>query len=154
MWLAATVFLVEEIIWDWMAKFMARLGMVRLVHAAEKHIAALSPRWAVFAFLLPGTILIPAKLIGLSAIAGGHWLPGILIILAAKLVGMALFSRIFNLTRPALMQVGWFCRLYRWVMGYRNRIHAYLEHWEAYQRARARVRGIMDSVRGWVREND
>jgi hypothetical protein len=134
LWLAATLFLIEEAIWDWSAAFMARLGAVRAIHAIELRLAALPPRWALPAFLLPSSILVPAKLIGLHAIAHGHWLFGSTIFILAKIVGMALFSRIFNLTRPALMQLGWFARFYAWVMHYRNRIHAYLEHWPAYQR--------------------
>ena len=118
-WLAAIVFLIEEAIWDWTARLMARLGAVRLVHAIEKRIAALLPRWALVTFLLPSLILIPAKLIGLHAIASGHWIVGSGVFLMAKLMGMALFSRIFNLTRPALMQLAWFARMYNAVMHYR-----------------------------------
>jgi len=139
MWLAATVFLIEEAIWDWTAAIMARLGAVRAIHAIEQRIAALRPRWAFFAFILPSSILIPAKLFGLHAIAAGHWLLGSVIFIIAKVVGLALFSRIFNLTRPALMQIGWFARFYAWVMHYRNRIHAYLENWQAYQHIKQRL---------------
>jgi len=139
MWLAAAVFLVEEAIWDWTAAIMARLGAVRAVHAIERRIAALRPRWAFFAFILPSTILVPAKLFGLHAIAAGHWLIGSAIFIIAKVVGLALFSRIFNLTRPALMQIGWFTRFYAWVMHYRNLIHAYLERWETYQHIKQRL---------------
>ena len=133
-WLAALIFLLEEFIWDSTARFMARLGALRAVNAIEKHIASLPPRWSLFAFLLPGTILIPAKLIGLHAIAQGHWLIGSITFILAKIAGMALFSRIFNLTRPALLQINWFKGLYNRVMFYRNRIHAYMDSWEAYQR--------------------
>jgi len=139
MWLAAAVFLVEEFVWDWSAAMMARLGAVRAVHAVERRIASLRPRWAFFAFLLPSTILVPAKLFGLHAIAAGHWLIGSTIFIIAKFIGVALFSRIFNLTRPALMQIAWFARFYAWVMQYRNRIHAYLEHWQAYQHIKQRL---------------
>ncbi len=132
LWLAAAVFLIEEFIWDWTAAMMARLGAMRLVHVGERRIAALSPRWAFFAFLLPSAILIPAKLFGLEAIASGHWLVGGTIFVVAKLLGVALFSRIFNLTRPALMQLAWFAPFYAWVMGYRDRIHAYLDRWQAW----------------------
>ncbi len=138
-WLAAAVFLIEEAIWDWTAAIMARLGAVRAIHAIEQRIAALRPRWAFFAFILPSSILIPAKLFGLHAIAAGHWLLGSAIFIIAKVVGLALFSRIFNLTRPALMQIGWFARFYAWVMHYRNRIHAYLENWQAYQHIKQRL---------------
>lgn len=146
-WLTAIVFLIEEAIWDWTAKLMAKLGAMRLVHAIETHIAALPPRWAVIAFLLPSLILIPAKLVGLHAIAGGHWLLGSTVFIIAKLLGMALFSRIFNLTRPALMQLAWFSRLYNWVMYYRNRIHTYLDNWPAYQRIKLRIKMLAASLR-------
>lgn len=139
MWLAAAVFLIEEIIWDWTAAIMARLGAVRAVHAIERRIVALRPCWAFFAFLLPSAILIPAKLFGIHAIAAGHWLLGSVIFIIAKVFGLALFSRIFNLTRSALMQLSWFARFYVWVMHYRNRIHAYLESWQAYQHIKQRI---------------
>ncbi len=146
-WLAAIVFLIEEAIWDWTAALMARLGAVRLVHAVEARIASLPSRWALVAFLLPSLILIPAKLIGLHAIAAGHWLVGSSVFIVAKLLGMALFSRIFNLTRPALMQLGWFARLYAFVMYYRNRIHAYLDNWAAYQRIKLRIKTLAASIK-------
>lgn len=139
-WLAAAIFLIEEFIWDWTAAFMARLGAVRAVHAVERHIAGLPPRWAFLAFILPSAIFLPAKLVGLHAIATGHWMIGSGVFVFAKIAGFALFSRIFNLTRPALMQLGWFARTYEWVMYYRNRIHAFLDRWQAYQRLKQGVR--------------
>jgi hypothetical protein len=146
-WLVAIVFLIEEAIWDWTAKLMARMGAIRLVHAIEIRIAALPPRWALVAFLLPSLILIPAKLIGLHAIASGHWLLGSAVFILAKLLGMALFSRIFNLTRPALMQLAWFTRLYGAVMHYRDRIHAFLDSWPAYQSIKQHIKTLIASIR-------
>lgn len=146
-WLAAAVFLVEEFIWDWTARFMARLGALRAVHAVERHIASLPPRWAFLAFILPSLIFVPAKLLGLHAIAKGHWVIGGGIFAFAKIAGFALFSRIFNLTRPTLMQLAWFARFYAWVMYYRNRIHAYLEAWETYQRLKLRLRELRTSIK-------
>jgi hypothetical protein len=153
-WLAAIVFLIEEAIWDWTAALMAKLGAVRLVHAIEARIAALPPRWALLAFLFPIFTLIPAKLIGLHAIAAGHWLIGGAVFLLAKLLGMALFSRIFNLTRPALMQLAWFARLYATVMYYRNLIHAYLDNWPAYQRIKQRVHDMVNAIKSRLRRNN
>lgn len=142
-WLAATIFLIEEVIWDWTAALMARLGAWRAVHAIERRIAALKPGWAFLAFLLPSVILIPAKLLGLHAIAIGHWLLGSVIFIIAKIIGLALFSRIFNLTRPAIMQLVWFARFYAWVMHYRNQIHAYLDGWQAYQLVKQRLASMV-----------
>lgn len=147
-WLAALVFLIEEFIWDSTARFMARMGAIRAIHAIEKRIAALPPRWAVLAFLLPSSILIPAKLIGLHAIAQGHWLIGSMTFIAAKIAGMALFSRIFNLTRPALLQIYWFANLYSWIMLYRNRIHAYLDNWADYQKIKRSLSTALYMIKG------
>lgn len=152
-WFAAIVFLIEEAIWDWTAAFMAKLGAVRFIHALEKRIAALPPRWALFTFLLPSLILIPAKLIGLHALAKGHWIFGSIVFILAKIAGMALFSRIFNLTRPALMQFGWFTRLYSKVMYYRNRIHDYLAHWQTYQTVKQRLHILIASIKTFFKRN-
>jgi len=147
-WLAVLAFLIEEYIWDSTARMMARLGAIRAIHAIEKHIASLSSRWAVFAFLLPSCILIPAKLVGLHAITSGHLLFGGTIFVLAKIAGMALFSRIFNLTRPALMQIKWFASLYKFVMFYRNKIHTYLDNWAAYQQAKRKLATLKYMLKG------
>lgn len=150
-WLAAMFFLIEEFIWDQTARLMARLGALPMVHAIERHITGLPPRWAVFAFLLPSSILIPAKLIGLHIIASGHWFFGAAIFVVAKVVGVALFSRIFNLTRPALMQVRWFAGLYNKVMYYRNLIHSYLDQWAAYQLVKQRIKSLTARIKALIR---
>ena len=146
-WALAIVFLVEEAIWDWTAALMERLGAIRIVHAVEARIAALPPRWALLTFLLPSITLIPAKLLALHAIASGHWIIGFAVLGMAKLLSMALFSRIFNLTRPALMQLGWFTRLYAFVMHYRNRIHAYLDNWVLYQHFKHRIKTLIARIK-------
>jgi hypothetical protein len=153
-WLAAIIFLIEEAIWDWTAALMAKLGALRIIHAIEKHIASLPPRWALLTFLLPSLILIPAKLIGLHALANGHWLVGSGVFLMAKLLGMAFFSRIFNLTRPALMRLKWFERLYNFVMRYRNRIHAYLDQWAAYQRIKQRIVALAAAIKSLFKRKE
>lgn len=150
-WLAAMFFLIEEFIWDQTERLMARLGTLSLIHAIERHIVALPPNWAMFVFLLPSLILIPAKLIGLHAIASGHWFFGTAIFVVAKLLGMALFSRIFNLTRPALMQVRWFAGLYNKVTLYLNLIHSYLDQWPAYQRVKQTIKSLISRVKAILR---
>ena len=78
----------------------------------------------------------------------GHWLLGSLTFVVAKIAGMAFFSRIFNLTRPALLQINWFARLYNWVMVYRNRIHAYLQNWAAYQQIKRLLITALHMIKG------
>jgi hypothetical protein len=105
----------------------------------------------MFVFLLPSLILIPAKLIGLSAIASGHWFFGAAIFVGVKLLGMALFARIFNLTRPALMQIRWVAGLYNKVMFYLNLIHSYLDQWPASQLVKKTVKSLIARVKAILR---
>jgi len=151
-WLAAAVFLIEEALWNWTAALMARLGALRAVHAIEKHVSTLPARWAFVAFVLPSTIFVPAKLLGLHAIAKGHWLVGSAIFLLAKVAGFALFSRIFNLTRPALMRLAWFARIHDRVKYYSDRIHAFLDRWDAYQEIRRRIRAMLAGLKSGLRK--
>ncbi len=147
LWVLAFIFIIEEAIWDWTARLMARLGAVQFIQAIEKRIAGLRPRYAFVAFMLPSAVLIPAKLFGLHAIASGHWLLGSVIFILAKFCGLALFSRIFNLTRASLMQLLWFSRFYGWIMVYRNRIHDYLDRWQAYQAIKRRVTAAVNALK-------
>lgn len=111
----ALVVLFEE--WGWqplqraMGWLARRLHLVRL----ERWIAALPPWAALGAFALPSLALVPVKLAALALIARGHAPLGALVIVAAKLAGTAVVARLFTLTRPALMRLPWFARLYtRW----------------------------------------
>lgn len=141
-WLAAAIFLAEELLWDVTAWLMSYLRVFRVVAWAENWLSSLSPKVALFAFCLPSLVLIPAKLFALSELAHGHVWYGACILMAAKVTGMALFSRIFHITKPALMTLQQFVRLHDWIMGYRNRIHAYIENLRAFQLAKAAIRQV------------
>lgn len=146
-WLMAALFLVEEALWDWTAKLMARISQNKLIHTVESYIASLSPYWALLVFCAPMVLLEPAKIYALAAISSGKLFVGVMIFIIAKVVGFALFSRIFNLTKPALLQIGWFCSIYDWVMKYRNKIHAYLDSWEAYQNVKKQAKEFVASIK-------
>jgi hypothetical protein len=146
-WTLALIFLIEEALWDWTESWMARFGSLRLIHAIEQRIERLHPYAAFCAFLLPSLTIIPAKLLGLRALAEGHWIIGSAIFLTAKIAGLALFSRIFNLTRPTLMQLAWFTRFYNFVMRFRNLFHALLDQWKAYQHLKQRIRKLINALR-------
>lgn len=138
-WMAAAIFLAEELIWDATAWLMQYLRVFRIIAWIEDWIATLRPRFALFAFCLPSLVLIPAKLFALGALAHGQVVYGASILVAAKLIGMALFSRIFRLTKPALMTLPHFVRLHDWVMFYRNKIHAYIGELRAFQAAKSAI---------------
>ncbi|WP_174459590.1 hypothetical protein [Chromobacterium subtsugae] len=110
--LLAAVIAFEEYAWDELAAGLAWLAKWPPLTRLERWVATRSPRVALALFLLPALALLPVKLGALFLIEQGHALLGLGVILLAKLGGTALVARLFALTRPALMQVAWFVRLY------------------------------------------
>jgi hypothetical protein len=110
----AVVLLFEEWGWRPLSNLLAQLARFRAWALAELWIAGLPPYGALVALAIPTAILVPAKLFGVYLLALGHVFSAALVLIAAKIASTALIARIFLLTKPALMQIGWFQRAYEW----------------------------------------
>jgi hypothetical protein len=106
--LLALLLLFEEWGWRPLSNLLAQLARYRFWAQAELWIAGLPPYGALVALAIPSAILIPAKLFGVYLLALGHILSAAAVLVAAKIVSTALIARLFILTKPALMQIGWF----------------------------------------------
>jgi hypothetical protein len=100
-------------VFDWLAK-RPIWGLI------ERAIRRLPPWAALLVFLLPSVLLFPVKLLALWLVASGQKLAGVALILIAKVVGTAIVARLFTLTQPALLQLEWFARLYRWLVPWKD----------------------------------
>ena len=92
-YLVGVVVVLEEAFWRaglCIGGWIARLPLARLF---EKLILALPPWAALCAFVLPGVLLIPVKLLALIAIANGHAATGVTTFVVAKLAGAAVPAR-------------------------------------------------------------
>jgi hypothetical protein len=113
--LLALLILFEEWGWEPLKRAMAWLMRSPALAWVERGVIRLPPHAALAAFLLPTLLLLPVKLAALWLVGHGQAMLGLAVIVAAKLVGTALLARLFQLTQPALMQLGWFARGYlRW----------------------------------------
>jgi hypothetical protein len=135
----ALLFLIEEWLWDRLKKAMALLGRLPGLRRLERAIATLPPTWAAVVFLAPSSLILPIKLFAVKMIASGQILGGTAVILAAKLTATALFARIYVLTLPALVQVGWFVRLQAAVRRWRVWVYAQIEAHPLWRALRRRV---------------
>ncbi|MDT9001709.1 hypothetical protein RQP53_20700 [Paucibacter sp. APW11] len=118
-WLArlllALLLVFEEWGWEPLQRAMAWLGRLPVLRQVEAAIRRLPPYGALALLLLPTLLILPVKIIALWMIGKGRALLGVSVILLAKVAGTALLARLFVLIQPALMQLGWFARLYtRW----------------------------------------
>ena len=149
--LALWVFL-EEWVWDAMLAFMAWLGRLPPIRWAESQIAQLPPYAALITFIIPGAILLPFKLAAFWLIAHGHGLYGMWVFVIAKVIGTAFLARIFSLTKPALLSISWFSKVYFAIIGWKERLYAYVRALPAYQRIRDAARAIKLAIKARWRE--
>lgn len=122
--IAALILLFEEWGWQPLSNFLARLARYPLWAKLELFIAGLPPYGALLALAIPSAVLIPAKLLGVYFLTTGHFISAGVVIFLAKITSTALIARVFLLTKPALMQIGWFARAYEVFVPWRDALFA------------------------------
>ena len=148
--LAAIWIFLEEWVWDAMLALMARLGRLPPIKWLEAKVANLHPYAALVTFVVPGAIMLPFKLAAFWLIAHGHGIYGLWVFVVAKVVGTAFLARIFALTKPALMTIGWFARFYGAVMRWKERVYSFVRSMPAYQRMSALLKDAALRVKAWT----
>ncbi len=121
---AALILIFEEWGWKPLAEAMASLARFRPWAMLETWIASLPPYGALLVFALPTTILLPLKFFSIWLLAHSYFLTAGALFIAAKIASTALIARIFLLTRPALMQIGWFARAYNKFVPWKDALFA------------------------------
>ena len=104
----ARIIVFEEWGWRSLADLVGRLARWRPWAIIEAAIIRLPPYAALIIFVLPTALLLPLKFLALFLIARGQIFLASLLFIAAKVVATALIARLYILTEPALMQIGWF----------------------------------------------
>lgn len=146
----AVVILFEEWGWRPLSAAIAWLARFDVVARAEAWVGGLPPWPALGVFLVPSLLFLPLKLAALWLIAGGHAVGATLLFVFAKVAGTALYARIFQLTQPALMQLGWFARLYHWFIPWKDALIAQAKAtpvWHAVEAAKSRAHRVWDGLR-------
>ena len=144
-YLAALLLLLEDWLWELGARLMSRLAQWPPLRRLEAWVCRLGPRAALVLFVLPATLLFPVKLLALWAMAHGHALLGLAVIVVAKVVGAAAVARLYLLTRPVLLTIVWFAHLLGWFLALKERWIARLRATPAWQSLTAQLQ----SLRRW-----
>jgi hypothetical protein len=133
--IAAIIVLLEEWLWDDLQRIAAVIGHLPLLRQLESLIAGLPPYAALALFGAPSLLLIPVKLAALYLIAHDQPMLGLITAIAAKIAGTALVARIFVLTQPNLLRIGWFAWLYSRFLAFKTRIHEAIKSTGVYKAA-------------------
>jgi hypothetical protein len=157
--IAAVFVLLEDWLWDDLQRLAAAVGRLPVFRQIELLIVGLPPYGALAMFAAPSLLLFPIKLAALWFIAHGQALFGFLIVAAAKVMGTALIARIYTLTQPKLLLIGWFAWLHSRFVAFKARVYSAIKATRLYQRVhrqsqliRERLRRLMQSRRSfWKR---
>jgi hypothetical protein len=118
--LLAIVFLIEAWLWDHLEPIVARVVAWIPLSAFKQWLTAridtLSPAMTLIVFVVPVVLLFPLKLIGFWLLAHQYWVSAASVIVFGKFVGLGVTAFVFDVTRPKLLQMAWFERLYRFVV--------------------------------------
>jgi hypothetical protein len=142
----ALLILLEEWGWQPLADLLGRLARWRPWARLETAIARLPPYAALVAFTLPTALLLPLKFLALFLIAKGQLILAGLLFAAAKVGATALVARLFLLTRPALMQIGWFAWAYEVFIPWKNALEDYVRSsyiWRAGRISKERAKRVL-----------
>ena len=129
--LLAVIFLIEAWLWDHLEPIVAwvveKIPLRAFKHWLAERVDTLSPAMTLIVFIVPVIPLFPLKLVGFWLLAHEYWTSAVFTILFAKFVGVGVTAFVFDVTRPKLLEMGWFERLYEFVMELRARADALVE---------------------------
>lgn len=148
--LAAIVILLEDWLWDDLARMAAAIGRLPIFHQLESLIIKLPPYAALLFFGAPSLLLIPVKLLALYFISHGRPTLGLVTVIVAKVAGTALVARIFTLTRPKLMRIAWFAKLHDWFIAFKARLYGAIKRTRIYQATHELKLRIRNRLKAWM----
>ncbi len=107
---AAVALVIEEWLWNGTAAFLRELARLPLVARCGDWIRRRTPYQALALFVLPVLALLPLKGAIVLAFAHGRVALGVLVLVLEKLIFSAIFAALYQLTGPAVTQIGWVLR--------------------------------------------
>jgi hypothetical protein len=129
--LLAVIFLIEAWLWDHLepivAWFVAKIPLQTFKNWLAERVDTLSPAMTLIVFIVPVIPLFPLKLAGVWLLMHEYWLSAVTTIIFAKLLGVGVTAFVFDVTRPKLLEMGWFERLYEFVLTIRTKAKALVD---------------------------
>src|SRR2546430_2052928 len=129
--LLAIIFLIEAWLWDHLepivAWFVALIPMRAFKEWLAERVDTLSPAMTLIVFIVPVIPLFPLKLVGFWLLTHEYWLSAALTIIFAKFLGVGVAAFVFDVTRPKLLEMAWFEKLYEFVMALRAKATALVD---------------------------
>jgi hypothetical protein len=123
--LLAVIFLIEAWLWDHLepivAWVVAKIPLRAFKQWLAERVDTLSPAMTLIVFIVPVIPLFPLKLVGFWLLTHEYWTSAVFTILFAKFLGVGVAAFVFDVTRPKLLEMAWFEKLYEFVLTLRGK---------------------------------
>src|ERR1700739_515575 len=129
--LLAVIFLIEAWLWGHLEPIVAWVVAQFPLHTFKQWLAervdTLSPAMTLIVFIVPVIPLFPLKLVGIWLLTHEYWISAILTIIFAKFLGVGVTAFVFDVTRPKLLEMEWFEKLYDFIIALRVKARALVD---------------------------
>lgn len=112
----ALLLILEEWLWFHTLIIMNRIGQLPIIKQIEAFLRGLPTYVALVALCIPWLILLPVKFLAMGLVAHHQPALGLVVLLAAKVIGTAILARLFSLTRDQVLKIVWFKKLYELIL--------------------------------------
>ena len=113
--MALAVVLVEDVIWAGARAFLRTLTQFRPVRALSDILGRLSGYQALPVFLVPEVFGRVGEVWAIALLVGGHLVSGATVYVLVRLVATLLAVFVYHACEPALLRIGWFATMVRWI---------------------------------------
>src|SRR4029077_6599280 len=127
---AAVFFFIHAFPLSILKPLLRKIANLRLFKFIAPWIASLGPYPTLALFLIPLVLLEPVKPLSAYAIASGHFLIGVLVLVFGEVLKIAIVERIFHIGRDKLMTIKAFAWIYNFVFGWLTWLQA-LPAWQS-----------------------
>jgi hypothetical protein len=138
---AIVYFLIDALFLSMLRPVGRLLGRLDPVILLTGWVRSLRPYPTLILFLVPLIVLEPAKPVGFYLMASRHVRMGVFVIAIAEVLKIVIVERLFHMSRDKLLSIGWFARIYRFVMRYLDWLRR-LPAWQATRRMFVRIRSV------------
>lgn len=145
--IAALVIFFEEWVWFKLLRIMKAIAALPIFRTIEAVIRDQNKWVSLILFIIPELAFIPVKLSVVWLFGNNHAYFGVILFIAAKIAGTALFAWMYSVTEPKITQFTFVCVIRDKIFAIRQWAHNWIQQKEAYQKAKLFIETVKVQIR-------
>lgn len=149
--LATIIIFFEEWLWFRLLKITQALASLPVFRNIESVLRAQNKWVSLAAFIVPELSFIPVKLGVVWLMGNNHAFFGVILFIAAKITGTALFAWMWEVTSPKITEFAWVCRIRDTIVKIRGWAHSWINQHPMYQCVKNYIQLVKAKKEHWTK---